>query len=438
MTMEASSNEEEDTSILEHQMEDQMVAGDEARLVARREVLALRAKMTELQIKLKERQKSQRIGMYQREIKQVFANDAMPSPYVLNIQSQLCQVLHKNEVQLRQIKMTQKRNKKLISYLQKESEALTEENAQVELRFVNELAEASAQKHTLIEGLKEQAGDQEEEIKQIREERGLSPDLSLLTPVSPRKNLADSFGDLMGSLRHLTLAPLVHTPEALKKSKVWADANEENYDDVSDLNVSNHYKQREQREHFKRQASIKYGTSLDDGSSSHSTDSYRGMPSRSSMVNALSFGSIRSILSASEHHPAQHHTKSSTNNNNHNNSFGSTLRNSLSVSEHHQQRYNNNNNSFGSTMRNSLSTSDHQPNTNSKSAQHSFETGATTKDNSESTTGEGSPVLISKFYSTGGYGGPVGLRTLFQPDPDEPMSPTSAAMKSLADEVYSY
>ena len=341
--------------------------GEEARLNARREILSLRAELTALTGRLKQRSEEIPMFLYQREMKAVFDENELPTPYVIKIQAQLCQTLHQQEIQLKQMHLTKKKNKKVITYLQNEAKRLTEENAQRELELVNRIAQKNAERHAEMDALKEKVLHQEEEIRKLQ--RTLGMDDGCHSPVATRKSL---------SLRNLmeSISPLA-TPKALRMSKVWADAKHLEQPSLQSPTGS----------YFKRDSSVRFSNSfwlMDSSSHSNQTNTSNGdrdrIPSRPSILQALA--------------------------------LGPSLRNLMGTPEQEGRK------------RTSFSTE-------------------STKDPSDSS--EDSPATFSKprrlsqsHPVRGSYLG-KDLRTLLQShDDDAPPSPTTASLKKLSEEVFSY
>jgi hypothetical protein len=202
--------------------------GEKARLEARRELLSLRAKLNPSTKNLQQMGESFNLAIYQHEIAKVFQSD-VSSPSFLRIQAQLCHALHCHEIQLKQMQITQKHNRRVIEYLQYEISEITEDSSTRKMVLVNELASASKTLFALKEELECKAESQEEEINELMEQLGstaIAYDDSFMQ---------ESFARLQDVLGPSFDPTLMHTPISLRKSKIWCDLQRHEEEDADAL-----------------------------------------------------------------------------------------------------------------------------------------------------------------------------------------------------------
>ena len=232
--------------------------GELTRLEARRELLSLRSKLNPLTKNLQQQGGSFNLNIYQQAISDLFQEN-VPSPSFLRIQAQLCHTLHCHEIQLKQLQIIKKHNKRIIQYFQEEIKEITEDNTPREQQLMDQISSLTADLTDLKEELEKKATDQEEKITELMERLGSTANDSFMG--ASFSHLTDIFGSNFDPTQ---------TPMALRKSKIWVDLQK--YDQKDDSSLG-----RELRKPFD-------GSSF--ASSGSSSDSK--MPQRrSSIMNSL-------------------------------------------------------------------------------------------------------------------------------------------------------
>jgi hypothetical protein len=222
-------------------LDDLIRQGDRLRLEHRRELLKLRSQLAPLTKNHFNAKRGEgiNISVYQEVMNESIQDDA-PAPFVTKIQSQLCSALHNQEVQLTQIKIAQRSNKRLIIYLSKETEFLKEESKFRENKLTGEIDKANNANKIMGDMFEKDALDQEEEIKLLQMKLGIDPN----TPIARRgSSLRRRFAPkqrikrLSGSLRNIMANVGSETPEILRKSKIWKDLKESEERDASEMSL---------------------------------------------------------------------------------------------------------------------------------------------------------------------------------------------------------
>ncbi|KAL3940166.1 MAG: hypothetical protein SGBAC_005237 [Bacillariaceae sp.] len=160
------------------------------------------------------------------------------TPFVRKIQSQLCCALYQQEVNQRQIKYSQRSNKRLIVYLSTEVEAQKAISERRSDDFEAQKKEIESANQIMMDMLEKDAVDQEETITDLRLQLGMDP-----TPNSQRKNFGQRHRRRMqrisGGLRNLGRR-VRHAPRNIRDSKAWKDmmAQQEEEGDDDNLNAS--------------------------------------------------------------------------------------------------------------------------------------------------------------------------------------------------------
>ncbi|CAJ1965049.1 unnamed protein product [Cylindrotheca closterium] len=160
-------------------------------------------------------------GGFQDVSQQMEEQEPQFTPFVRKIQSQLCCALHQQEVNQRQIKFSQRSNKRLIVFLSTEIEAQKAISKKRSDDFEAELKETESANQVMMDMLEKDAVDQEEVITSLRLQLGMDP-----TPNSQRKNFRQRnrrrIQRLSGGLRNLGKR-VRQTPRNIRDSKVWKD-----------------------------------------------------------------------------------------------------------------------------------------------------------------------------------------------------------------------
>jgi hypothetical protein len=211
--------------------------GETTRLESRRELLNLRSELNPLTKNLKQQGASFHLSLYQHQLKQVFDVNQVPSPYVLKILAQLCHALHCHEIQLKQIHIMKRYNKKIIKELQKQIKLLTEENGQRELLLVEEREEKREDIAKLRKEYEPKMEELQDELANMRQKLGIyiSPS-PMASPVSLRAMMSSDFLLNCSSFSKLDGS---QTPELLKKSLIWSSLKLADEKDAHERGESN-------------------------------------------------------------------------------------------------------------------------------------------------------------------------------------------------------
>ena len=249
---------------LEKELIDLITQGDQQDQDARRELLVLRGDLTSLQHRLKARAAGDPKD-YEDALKQVFDDEALPTR-VLEKQARFCLTSHKYEIALKQIEHV-KRYEEIADYLRQELRQQTEARDNETLSLLNQISKVSAGRDEIEEKLKK-IEEQTVELQQLRS--SLTTEASFaqspLTPESPTQWISYSFNGLVS-----TLSPIISTPISLATSKVWTDAKdalESEKEDVVNLAMPTIISSRLHRMRSSRRIAGKDGLG---GSSHHST-----------------------------------------------------------------------------------------------------------------------------------------------------------------------
>jgi hypothetical protein len=271
-------------------LDDLICQGDQLRLEQRRELLKLRSQLAPLTQRHFNAKKGEgiNISVYQ-EIMHESIQDGAPAPFVTKIQSQLCSSLHNQEVQLTQIKIAQRSNKKLIIYLSKEIELLKEESKIRENKLTGKIDEANNANKTMEDMFEKDARDQEEEIKSLQTKLGIDPN----TPIARRgSGLRRRFAPrqrikrLSGSLKNIMANVGSETPKILRESKIWKDLKDAEERDASEMSAI----RKGGRRMMGRLGRPRLGASTSDKDDDHVKSSAHTDKERGSILNSV-FGS---------------------------------------------------------------------------------------------------------------------------------------------------
>lgn len=236
---------------------------EESRLEHRRELFKLRSSLTSLNKQLEDKMACSRVPQYQQAIRNVFlrsdtkrsgggsgtesfeSSSLLPQPYVIKIQAQLCHSLHSNEIQKKQLQISERRNNALTKHMEKRKEELSDK-CEVRKRVLDKrLEDRTLEWSHELEELQLKAEAQEITIQKLRKLLNLGDSRSCDSilrarfnskiPISPR-TLVSSFSTSMRKVvdgvslftRKEETAPpsleITMTPPQVPKSKVpWID-----------------------------------------------------------------------------------------------------------------------------------------------------------------------------------------------------------------------
>jgi len=160
------------------------------------------------------------------------------TPFVRKIQAQLCRALHQYQINQKQIKLSQRSNKRLIVFLSTEIQAQKAVAKRRVEDFEIEFKELKSGNQIMMKMLERDALDQEETITEMRLQLGMDP-----TPNSQRKSFRQRhrrrMQRLSGGLRNLGRR-VRHAPRNIRDSKVWKDLVAAPEEEEEDYDASEH------------------------------------------------------------------------------------------------------------------------------------------------------------------------------------------------------
>mmetsp|Transcript_52375 Transcript_52375/g.126759 ORF Transcript_52375/g.126759 Transcript_52375/m.126759 type:complete len:318 (+) Transcript_52375:276-1229(+) len=232
-------------------------AGTESKMERRREILSLRSNMTMVLKSIHKARSSTQLSLYGEQIHNVFGasqqqevQENVPRNVgVAKIRAQLCEALHKDEIQLKQSHLYKRHTKHIKKYLQKEVEKLRQESRDTQEKLGKQIQDIKNSLEQQSQTMSSTIHHQEKEIATLRTQLGMTNvamDLSLMSPETRKRSVAESLHTIMekgsSSLEELELnqhryKPVLdstETPTCLSRSKIWIELKKENY--LSDLN----------------------------------------------------------------------------------------------------------------------------------------------------------------------------------------------------------
>jgi hypothetical protein len=227
------------------------LAGDKKRYAQRRELLSLQAKHIPVSKNLKQQININNmeqdeasscfdhdLNVYKEAVRDVFGDDevvATSSDRSWTLQAKLCQVLHRHEIQVKQIHFLKQHHKQHLvnSLLKKELKELEQRKPETELR--SEIERVQTQTQRLREESERRLTEQQEEIEALRrfiEERNL---------LTPQVSTAGSFDGSASSSgfynnnNNSTTDMDIGTPKILQQSKIWVNLKQAEEKDADAL-----------------------------------------------------------------------------------------------------------------------------------------------------------------------------------------------------------